>query len=85
MTTTDRMPRMRFDFHPRRAVDVLIDGPMTSSDGGLVLLRQMDEQLGLTAGLVPEIPHPQRCAQSHQSACEAAALDDHLQVFVRSQ
>ncbi len=53
MTTTDCMPRMRFDFHPRRAVDVSVDAPTTSSDGGLVLLRQMDEQLGLTAGLAP--------------------------------
>lgn len=53
MTTTDCMPRMRFDFHPRRAVDVSVDAPTTSSDGGLVLLRQLDEQLGLTAGLAP--------------------------------
>jgi Transposase DDE domain group 1 len=51
MTTTACMPRMRFDFHPGRAVDVSVDAPTTSSDGGLVLLRQMDEQLGLTAGL----------------------------------
>jgi len=47
------MPRMRFDFHPRRAVEVSVDAPTTSSDGGLVLLRQMDERLGLTAGLAP--------------------------------
>lgn len=53
MTTTECMPRMRFDFHPRRAVDVSVDAPTTSSDGGLVLLRQMDEQLGLCAMLAP--------------------------------
>jgi hypothetical protein len=47
------MPRIRFDFHPRRVVDVSIDGPMTSSDGGLLLLRQMDEQLRLCAALAP--------------------------------
>jgi len=51
MTTTDCMPRLRFGFHPKRAVDVSLDAPSTSSDGGLVLLRQLDEQLGLCAGL----------------------------------
>ena len=53
MTTTDCMPRLRFGFHPRRVVDVSIDAPTTSSDGGLVLLRQLDEQLGLCAKLAP--------------------------------
>lgn len=53
MTTTACMPRMRFGFHPRRAVDVTVDAPTTSSDGGLVLLRQVDEQLGLCAKLAP--------------------------------
>jgi hypothetical protein len=53
MTTTACMPRMRFGFHSRRAVDVSIDAPTTSSDGGLLLLRQLDEQLGLCAKLAP--------------------------------
>jgi hypothetical protein len=47
------MPRVRFEFHPRGPVDVSIDAPTTSSDGGLVLLRQLDEQLGLCANLAP--------------------------------
>jgi hypothetical protein len=34
-------------------VDVSIDAPTTSSDGGLVLLRQLDEHLGLCANLAP--------------------------------
>ena len=53
MTTTECMPRIRFGFHPRRVVDVSADAPATSSDGGLVLLRQLDEQLGLCARLAP--------------------------------
>lgn len=53
MTTTECMPRIRFGFHPRRVVDVSADAPTTSSDGGLVLLRQLDEQLGLCARLAP--------------------------------
>ncbi len=53
MTTTDCMPRLRFDFHPQRALDVSLDAPTTSSDGGLVLLRQLDERLGLCSKLAP--------------------------------
>jgi Transposase DDE domain group 1 len=53
MTTTECMPRIRFGFHPRRVVDVSMDAPTASSDGGLVLLRQLDEQLGLCARLAP--------------------------------
>jgi hypothetical protein len=53
MTTTACMPRMRFGFHCRREVDVSIDAPTTSSDGGLLLLRQVDEKLGLCARLAP--------------------------------
>lgn len=53
MTTTDCMPRMRLRFHPRRVVDVSVDAPTTSSDGGLLLLRQLDERLGLCAKLAP--------------------------------
>jgi hypothetical protein len=45
------MPRMRFGFHPRRVVDVSVDAPTTSSDGGVVLLRLADERLGLCARL----------------------------------
>jgi len=51
MTTTECLPRMRLEFHPKRAVEVSVDAPATTSDGGLVLLRQMDEQLGLCGRL----------------------------------
>jgi len=61
MTTTDCLPRMRFDFHPERTVDVSIDAPTTSSDGGLVLLRQVDERIGLCAKLAP-------CLVDHRDA-----------------
>jgi hypothetical protein len=53
MTTTDCIPRMRIGFHPRRVIDVSIDAPTSSSDGGVVLLRQVDERLGLSAKLAP--------------------------------
>jgi hypothetical protein len=50
-TATQCIPQFRFGFHPKRAVDVSCDAPTTSSDGGLVLLRQLDEKLGLCAAL----------------------------------
>src|SRR5260370_9933301 len=53
MTTTECMARIRFGFHPRRVVDVSANAPATSSDAGLVLLRQLDEQLGLCGRLAP--------------------------------
>jgi hypothetical protein len=53
MTTTDCISRLRFGFHPKRVVDVTMDAPTTSSDGGLLLLRQLDERLGLCAGFAP--------------------------------
>ncbi len=53
MTTTDCMPRLQFGFHPKRVVDVTLDAPSTSSDGGLLLLRELDERLGLCGGLSP--------------------------------
>ena len=57
MPTTDRLAPLRLDVHPRRAVEVTFDAPHVSSDGGLVLLRQLDERLGLceqVAALVPD-------------------------------
>lgn len=47
MPTTPCVPNSRFDFHPHRALDLTHDAPQTSSDGGLLLLRQLDERLGL--------------------------------------
>jgi hypothetical protein len=44
---------MRFGFHPRRVIDVSTDAPAASSDGGLVLLRQLDERMGFCARLAP--------------------------------
>src|SRR5258708_23864158 len=55
MAAIECMARIRFGFHPRRVVDVSADAPATSSDAGLVLLRQLDEQLGLCGRLAPPL------------------------------
>lgn len=48
--------QLSFSFHPDLPITVRFDAPETSSDGGLLLLRQMDEQLGLTAGFAACLP-----------------------------
>jgi len=40
--------QLRLGFHDKQRVDVTFDAPDTSSDGGLLLLRQVDEELGLS-------------------------------------
>jgi hypothetical protein len=65
--TTPCMHRLRFGFHPQRQVDLTFDAPQTSSDGGLVLLRQLDEQLGLcdrVAAVLPDARDPGRVVHS---------------------
>ena len=67
MPTTPCLPPIRFDFHPHRAVDLTNDAPQTSSDGGLLLLRQLDERLGLSgriAALLPDSRAPERVVHS---------------------
>jgi len=50
--TTDCLPDLRLDVHPKRDIDVMFDGPRVSSDGGLLLLRQIDARLGPVWGRV---------------------------------
>lgn len=67
MPTTPRLPPTRFDFHPHRTLELTHDAPRTSSDGGLLLLRQLDERLGLAgrvAALLPDLRAPERIIHS---------------------
>lgn len=51
------IPQLRLRFHPASRIDVAFDAPHLSSDGGLLLVRQLDERLGLTerfARLLPD-------------------------------
>lgn len=55
------MPQVTFGFHPARRVEAKFDAPQISSDGGLLLLRQLDVTLGLCARfaeLLPDTRHP---------------------------
>ena len=70
---TDCLPRISLDFHPNRRTDVSFDAPEISSDGGWLLLRQMDDRLGLTewfAGLLPDKRKPERTEHSRREQAQ---------------
>jgi hypothetical protein len=48
--------QLSLDFHPTVPITVAFDAPQISSDGGVVLLRQMDERLGLSERLATLLP-----------------------------
>ena len=61
-----------------RAVDVAFDAPHTSSDGGLLLLRSLDERLGVSAtlgALVPDARDAQGHARAHGAGAAARAAN----------
>lgn len=52
---TDCSAQARLDFHPQLPIVVTCDAPESSSDGGVLLLRALDEGLGLTARFAQRI------------------------------
>jgi Transposase DDE domain group 1 len=48
--------QLSLDFHPTLPIRVAFDAPHISSDGGLLLLRQMDDRLGLSKRLAALLP-----------------------------
>lgn len=77
---TECNAQLRLSFHPDLPVDLSFDAPEVSSDGGVILLRQMDERLGLTAGFAACLPDGRdparvlhdRCEQSRQRIFQIA-------------
>ena len=59
---TECVPQLSLDFHPEVAVTMRFDAPQISSDGGAVLLRQVDDRLGLSAWVAAALPDT-RCPQ----------------------
>ena len=54
--TTHCLPRLRLEIQPKRPIDLSFDAPATSSDGGLLLLRQVDDRIGLTSRIASHFP-----------------------------
>lgn len=48
---TECIAEFELDFVGQQRIVVKVDAPTSSSDGGALLLRQIDEELGLTSGL----------------------------------
>src|ERR1051326_7102004 len=53
---TTECNQVSFAFHPEFPIDVRIDAPETSSDGGWLLLRQADERLGISEWIAAALP-----------------------------
>ena len=53
---TECSAQLRLFFHPSRPVELDFEAPEISSDGGALLVRQIDERLGLTAGFAACLP-----------------------------
>jgi hypothetical protein len=61
--------QLQLDFHPEVPVVVTFDAPESSSDGGALLLRHVDDRIGLShrlAGLVPDPRSPKKVLHSRQ-------------------
>jgi len=66
---TECISQTYLPFHPHLPVVVEFDAPEISSDGGALLLRQMEERLGLTAGFaacLSDQRDPQRIQHARQ-------------------
>ena len=48
--------QLSLEFHPTGPIRVAFDAPQISSDGGLLLVRQMDDRLGLSQRLAALLP-----------------------------
>ena len=62
--------QLSLDFHPTCPLTVAFDAPHISSDGGALLLRQMDDRLGLSerlAALLPDERDQRKKGGHHQS------------------
>jgi hypothetical protein len=53
---TDCSTQVVLGFHPNLPIIATCDAPESSSDGGVLLLRAVDERLGLTAGFAERMP-----------------------------
>jgi len=69
---TECSAQLRLSFHPNLPVEISFDAPELSSDAGVILLRQIDERLGLTAGFAACLPDGRDSAKVLHSRHEQA-------------
>lgn len=66
---TECLPQLAFDFH-RKPVIVRLDAPTTSSDGGLLLLRGIDDKLGFVGRMAACLADPRDPERVRHSRAE---------------
>ena len=62
--------QLSLNFHPTHPITVAFDAPHISSDGGALLLRQMDDRLGLSARLAALLPDERDPCKVRHNRCE---------------
>ena len=60
---TECNAQQALDFHPELPIRLDFDAPEISSDGGVLLLRQLDDRLGVTAGFAACLPDERNVAR----------------------
>lgn len=68
--------RMEFPAVKRRKVEVNFAGGEVTSDGGMLLLRQVDRQIGLTKALEFSVDRPSRSRTMRSQPTQHAAATD---------
>jgi Transposase DDE domain group 1 len=61
---TECIAQLRLSFYQPQPVEVTFDAPEISSNGGAILLRQVDDQLGLSAWFAAAIPEQRVATQT---------------------
>ena len=56
MPTTECIAQLTLGFHPKLPVEVAFDAPQTSSDGGWLLLREVDDRIRLSSWFAQCLP-----------------------------
>jgi hypothetical protein len=67
---TECIAPLNLDFHPDLPIHVRFDAPEISSDGGALLLRQIDDRLGLSALIADRLPDERDPAKVQHSRLE---------------
>ena len=61
---TECIAQLGLSFYQPKPVEVTFDAPQISSDGGVILLRQVDDQLGLSAWFAAAMPEQRHAART---------------------
>ncbi len=62
---TECVAQITLNFYEPKPVHVSFDAPEVSSDRGAILLRQVDDNLGLSQWFAAELPRRPRGRQDH--------------------